>query len=317
MQNLELRISCCAFRVAGKNYSSDELKSSGEYLLALGSWFLALDSKIKRIILSILILLTFQNSTNAQTCDSITKAFLNKCYIKSYFTDSKEIITSPFKWDKKDRIKAGVILGTTALLFAVDEPISTFFQDHRTKSSNDISKNLLEPWGTKKLYRNYTVATLGALYLQGLIFKNERSKKTAMLGTKAFILTGLFHYLPQPIIGRQSPIKSGDPYNFDWLSGKESSFISGHTATAFSVATIIASEYKDKIAIPILAYSIASCVGLSRLNDNKHWASDVFAGAAFGYAIGKLIYNENNWGIQLTPYKTSNHTGMSLSIPVK
>jgi hypothetical protein len=49
------------------------------------------------------------------------------------------------------------------------------------------------------------------------------------------------------------------------------------TATAFSIATIFASMYKDKPLIGIVSYSLASMVGISRLTEHAHWASDVFA----------------------------------------
>jgi len=53
------------------------------------------------------------------------------------------------------------------------------------------------------------------------------------------------------------------------------------------VATVFASVYKDKPWVGVLSYGIATGVALSRLNDDKHWASDVFIGAALGFAGGK------------------------------
>ncbi|TAL76684.1 MAG: phosphatase PAP2 family protein, partial [Bacteroidetes bacterium] len=67
------------------------------------------------------------------------------------------------------------------------------------------------------------------------------------------------------------------------------SFPSGHTATAFSIATVFASQYNDTKAIPILSYSLASLVGISRLTEHEHWASDVFSGALLGYLCGKQV----------------------------
>ncbi len=67
------------------------------------------------------------------------------------------------------------------------------------------------------------------------------------------------------------------------------SFSSGHTATAFSIATIIANEYGNQPLVPPLSYSLAFLAGWSRMNDNKHWASDVIFGAAIGYFTAKAI----------------------------
>jgi membrane-associated phospholipid phosphatase len=43
--------------------------------------------------------------------------------------------------------------------------------------------------------------------------------------------------------------------------------------------------------VPVLAYGAASLIGLSRISENKHWISDVFAGAAIGYLSGRLVVN--------------------------
>ena len=67
------------------------------------------------------------------------------------------------------------------------------------------------------------------------------------------------------------------------------SFASGHTAIAFSIATVFASQYNHTPVIPILSYTAATMVGLSRLTENKHWSSDVFVGALAGYLCGKRV----------------------------
>jgi membrane-associated phospholipid phosphatase len=70
-----------------------------------------------------------------------------------------------------------------------------------------------------------------------------------------------------------------------------SSFPSGHTTVAFAAATVFAMEYHNKPLVPILAYSAATLIGLSRIAENKHWATDVLTGAAVGYLTGKLVVN--------------------------
>ena len=72
------------------------------------------------------------------------------------------------------------------------------------------------------------------------------------------------------------------------------SFASGHTATAFSIATVFALQYKDIKAVPIISYTAATLVGISRLTEHAHWASDVFAGALLGYVCGKQVVSHYN-----------------------
>ncbi|HUZ57720.1 MAG TPA: phosphatase PAP2 family protein [Hanamia sp.] len=70
-----------------------------------------------------------------------------------------------------------------------------------------------------------------------------------------------------------------------------SSFPSGHSTVAFAVATVFASEHKDKPEVPFIAYTAASLIGISRFTENKHWVTDVVTGAAIGYLSGKLVVN--------------------------
>ena len=69
------------------------------------------------------------------------------------------------------------------------------------------------------------------------------------------------------------------------------SFPSGHTATAFMCAEILYQEYKDEsIIYGILGYTAAATTGYLRVYNDKHWLSDVIAGAGFGILSTKLSY---------------------------
>jgi membrane-associated phospholipid phosphatase len=70
------------------------------------------------------------------------------------------------------------------------------------------------------------------------------------------------------------------------------SFPSGHTANAFSMATVLYHEYKDSNRF--LAYSgfaFATTTAAFRVLNNKHFTSDVLVGAGIGIAITELVYN--------------------------
>ena len=70
----------------------------------------------------------------------------------------------------------------------------------------------------------------------------------------------------------------------------DASFPSGHTSTAFSMATSISFQNK-KWYIVLPAYLWATTVGYSRLYLGVHYPSDVFAGALIG--VGSVYIN--NW----------------------
>jgi hypothetical protein len=63
---------------------------------------------------------------------------------------------------------------------------------------------------------------------------------------------------------------------------------SGHAASAFAVATVIAHQ-TESILVDVLAYSLSTLAAVSRVHESEHWASDVFLGAAIGYFVGKKI----------------------------
>jgi len=81
------------------------------------------------------------------------------------------------------------------------------------------------------------------------------------------------------VVGRERP------------SGSSLSFPSGHTGTAFVAAEFLYQEYKDKsIWISVGGYSVAAFVGVARIYNNKHWVSDVVAGAGIGILSTKVVY---------------------------
>ncbi|HZE85733.1 MAG TPA: phosphatase PAP2 family protein, partial [Puia sp.] len=69
------------------------------------------------------------------------------------------------------------------------------------------------------------------------------------------------------------------------------SFPSGHTAEAFASAEFMRLEYKDVSPwYGVAGYAMATTTGLLRLYNNKHWASDVLAGAGIGIASTRVAY---------------------------
>jgi membrane-associated phospholipid phosphatase len=72
-------------------------------------------------------------------------------------------------------------------------------------------------------------------------------------------------------------------------TGDPSSFPSGHTAQAFASTTIFCDAFaQDKPWLKVTMYTGAASVGVLRILNNRHWASDVIAGAGFGILSAKL-----------------------------
>lgn len=236
----------------------------------------------------------------------------NKSYLKSFWQDSKKIALAPKYWNSKQWITAGAVVGGTLLLYQYDTKINTYFQSKQTKLGQNITKHGLEPFGSGL----YSFPTLALFYAQGMVFKNPRSQKVALLGAKAYILSGIFVQFPKLLINRHRPFHD-TPSQYNIFEGPSLSlykaFPSGHSTSVFAIASVIASEYRSTIWVPIVSYTVASLSALSRIYDNKHWASDVFMGAAFGWAIGKLVYNSNHWKVKTFPMITPESAGLSMN----
>lgn len=69
------------------------------------------------------------------------------------------------------------------------------------------------------------------------------------------------------------------------------SFPSGHASNAFALAAVAERHYGWKAGLP--AYTLAGLVAVSRLQRNKHYLSDVMAGATLGYLVGRTVVRVN------------------------
>jgi len=82
------------------------------------------------------------------------------------------------------------------------------------------------------------------------------------------------------------------------------SFPSGHASDAFTWATVIERHYGWKLGAP--AYALAATVGYSRIVRDKHYLSDVVAGATLGYIVGRTVVRVNNKPLGAAAGKTLN-----------
>ena len=145
----------------------------------------------------------------------------------------------------------------------------------------------------------------GSMYAVGRVFHISRAADLAVHGTEAVVIGTAVSGALKIILGRARPYTSLDtnPRNFGFGRGLRNadyqSFPSGHATTAFSAAAAVAAETLEWwpgsrwIFRPIL-YGGAAMVGLSRIYDDKHWASDVVMGAAVGTFAGLKVVRFNH-----------------------
>jgi len=237
----------------------------------------------------------------------------HKGYFKVYVTDFKNIVTAPARWESSDWITAGIVTGITAGLYANDAKIQRWVLDHKTTTTNDIGDTVTS-WGL-----TYTPILLGGMYLYGHFADDPKMRKTVLLTIESVVLTVIFVETIKYATQRHRPYMGDGPYVWDGIghgSNDSLSFPSGHAATDFAIATVIASEY-DNYIIPPLVYTVASITALTRIAHNDHWSSDVFAGAAIGYFTGKFLVtshrNDKEDNLSLAPMINEGGFGIVLT----
>jgi len=94
--------------------------------------------------------------------------------------------------------------------------------------------------------------------------------------------------------------------------GTAYSYPSGHTSSSFATAGVIYSHFGKTWGY--LAFGLAGYVGLSRLQEGKHYVSDVIAGAVLGtYVSSKLSRRPDRTGrLSVSPMATGDGMGISL-----
>ncbi len=107
--------------------------------------------------------------------------------------------------------------------------------------------------------------------------------------TKQVVFTEIIICVSVPPIKKLSKVPRPD-------TGAYNAFPSGHTSQAFASATLFADNFaQHKPLLKILAYTSASAVGVLRVMNNRHWTSDVIAGAGFGIIsakVSELVFKE-------------------------
>ena len=112
--------------------------------------------------------------------------------------------------------------------------------------------------------------------------------------------------------------------NIERPNGENHAFPSGHTAYAFTIATVVDKEFRHKSPwISVGSYTLAGATGVLRVMNNKHWMADVLAGAGVGILSTNTVYwlhdkifkNDKGYNTTFVPVVLpSGQPGMGLSV---
>jgi hypothetical protein len=193
--------------------------------------------------------------------------------IKSNATTIKQDMLSPVTTDAAPYFWTGTAI--TTYLLITEDTISDVAskKTHDRKPLGDASK-LGDLYG--QVYPNaiYVVGMLGA----GLFSNGRQSYSKAAHMFKATLYAGLMATILKYTVREPRPDNSKE----------KNSFPSGHTTTAFTFATVVATEHEWYWGLA--AIGMAGLTGYSRMNDGRHFLHDVAAGMTIGISYGLGTY---------------------------
>jgi len=157
-------------------------------------------------------------------------------------------------------------------------PADEYLNDHL--SSSNTAKNVFTLGKYIGLFPTL-LGTAGSTYVIGRARGSRRAQHLGMDLIEATLLADGLTQVVKVTVRRDRPLRD------DGTRASGFAFPSGHSAGTFAAATVLQQHLGWKWAVP--TYSIASYVAMSRLIDDRHWASDVTAGAALGIIVGRSV----------------------------
>jgi len=170
-----------------------------------------------------------------------------------------------------NRVPLLVTAALTAPAAAWDDEGVAYFRKHPHKHFGDIGAAM----GGGIAIGALTVGVFSA----GRVARGDNFRACTYDMSQAVIVNGVYTQVLKFAIRRERPD----------LSNRQS-FPSGHASNAFAAATVVARHYRF-LRVPV--YGLASFIAISRMAANKHYLSDIVAGAGFGFGVGRSVVRRN------------------------
>ncbi len=148
----------------------------------------------------------------------------------------------------------------------------------------------------------------GGLFLAGQVLENRKLADVGIVTLESSLVDGVATEFLKYSVGRRRPNGGGD----------RMSFPSGHTSVTAAFAASVSEMYAWKPGVAVPLYAAVALVGISRMNCNMHYLSDVLAGATLGTIVGSSVakyYKEKVPGsrVSLLPIYEHGYKGFLLS----
>jgi hypothetical protein len=211
------------------------------------------------------------------------------CYINVVAQEDTSKVSSAKQERFLPKVIIPAVLITTGALLSGSETEKGWQLDVRNKVGHDYHNGVDD-------YIQYVPFV--QIYLGdwvGIDAKNHWFDRTKNIFIGGVITTVITHSLKRGV-GKERPDGSSNH-----------SFSSGHTAASFLGATLLYHEYKDSSKLYAFSgYAFSTSTGGFRVLNNRHWVSDVVAGAGIGILVANLVYHFEplkNWN----PFKKNNN----------
>jgi len=180
----------------------------------------------------------------------------------------------------------------------VDADIVKFMKRNQS-AAGDNAASVIDTLKTAVAPVNAGLAGLGYLFRQ--YEEGNKLFQTSLIGLEAQGVASGIAYLGKWAIGRNRPSRDPQGNSYDPFSNFGQSFPSGSTTQLFAFAAVFSEAYPQPA--PLFFYALAAAVGLERLYSDKHFASDVLAGAVLGYVVGKALVwrHSSEKGLSIVP----------------
>jgi membrane-associated phospholipid phosphatase len=184
-------------------------------------------------------------------------------------------------------LRWGEVIGvaaTTGIAMALDKSLRNTISDPHDSFGRTVS-DIGNAQGSVIVY-----PTLLAFAIAGKVLPSKGLYGVSSRALKSVLVGGAIGMVAKFAFGRQRPnISPTNQFNFHPISFKDNSFPSGHTTVAFALATSFARETHAKI-FDVAFFTMATLTAYARMHDNKHWASDVVAGAGLGILSARFVH---------------------------
>lgn len=180
---------------------------------------------------------------------------------------------------KKSPVYKQLIVPTALITYGVLGFASSDVKSVNATIKNEVDERVKRGTTVDDYTRYVPIVSVYALNLAGIKGKHNYRDLSIITATSYLIMTG-------SVMGLKSLTKVERPDG-----STDNSFPSGHTAAAFAGAEILWQEYKDvSIWYGVGGYIVAAGTGMLRIYNDRHWLTDVAAGAGIGILSTKVAY---------------------------